>query len=280
MKRSRAQSNSSLALIASIGLGGGLVGMLLSMVVLSSQGQTTSWKMALFGLSSASGAAIGVTGYCMLKQQQQRLSTRLAALEARTTVPLERTVKSQSEASQDRASATDLAMIKPVDYGTAVGATQTLLVADAMGRLHQRRLEAGYPPLDVAALLQPMTVQQADAAECFEQDREALVNAAVQQSIPEPARSVGAANGTAFPSSASISSADEEEMVRQAVMQSETGLEDRPFFTNPLEGDRGSSDSSDAASYSGDRAVELDHDLSGNAWGNSSGISSNPLGFY
>ena len=274
MKRSRAKSNSSLAPIVIAGIGGGLVGLLISMVVLSSQGQTTSLKMLLFGSSGVVSAALGVSGYCMLKQQHQRLNSRLQALEAKPV--------GLSEVRSDRASATDLAMIKPVDYGTAVGATQTLLVADAMGELHQRRLEAGYPPLDVTTILQPMTSQEAEAEQCYEQDQEALADA-VQKSIPEPARDMVAAtngaNGAADPHSTVIQT--EEEMVQQAVMGSEPELEATSVSNDfPLEGDRGKGDSNGAAVYSSNAAVGLDHDPSGDAWGNSSSTSQRPLGFY
>ena len=268
MKRHHSDSNSSLAPIVIAGVGGGLVGLLISMTILSSQGQTTSWKMILFGSSGAASAVLGAAGCCLWKQQQrfqqQQLNTRFAALETRPAPPIESTVRSQAEPSQDRASATDLAMIKPVGYGVAVEATQTLLVADAMSELHQRRLDAGYLPLDVTTLLQPMTEQQMNAAECFEQDRETLN--AVQQSIPELAGNMSTAtngsNGAAAPQTASFSNPSEEEMIRQSVIEPE--LEEHPFLAHsPLESDRGYGASSNGA-------MPLDHDLAGSVWDNSS----------
>ena len=257
MKQRRAEPTASLVPLVIAGLVGGGLSLLISMTVFSARDQTTSLKMALFGLSGVLGSVAAVCGFCALRARWNQLEDRIQQVEAKVEAPSVQPTIDQSDTGQE-----DLALIREVRYGDAVGATQTLLTVDAMNQMHQRRLEAGYPSLDVSALLLP-TEAEVEAAQCFQEDHELL-----QQSIPEPARSVGTIPGPGTSPAATYSGKSPEELVPQGVGTIATGYRN------------GSS-----KGRSNGQAVGPDHDLGGDAWDDpssdrsSSDVSNGPVSF-
>jgi hypothetical protein len=242
MKQRRAEPTASLAPLVIAGLVGGGLSLLLSMTVFSARDQTTSLKMALFGVSGVLGSVAAVCGFCALRARWNQLEDRIQTVEAKVEAPSIQVAQSPQVVTEE-----NLALIRQVPYGVAVRATQTLLQADAMNQMHGDRVGAGYPPLDVSALLAPSEAE-VQAAQCFQQEQHELYNP-VQQPIPEPARSLGAVPspvptpGATYPS------------------ESSPGLAPQGFGKVAAGYSNGYSNG-----HARDTAVGLDHDLSIDAW--------------